>query len=135
MKKLVKLSVKALLLAALIVIPISGTVLADEGTIDMVVSPNVINLESKGGSISVHTDIGYVATAETTLEVNGVEAVGVWTFADNCGNLVVKCSLDTVKGMVVVGEDAAFTLTYNNGNGTYTGTDSVPIIQIFPQKP
>jgi len=132
-KKLLKLSVKALLLAALLVIPISGAVLADENTIDMVVSPNVINLESRGGSISVHTDIGYVATAEVILEVDGT-SLEIYTFPDNCGNLVVKADIIDVKEIVAAGGDAEFILTYNIDSETYMGSDTVPVIQIIPQK-
>ena len=133
MKRLIKLSIKALLLATLLTVPISGAVLADDGTIDMVVSPNVLNLESNGGSISVHTDIGYVRAAEAILEVNGTP-VSVYTFADSCGNLVVKASINTVKGMVTAGKDAIFDLTYICNGVTYTGSDTVPVIQVIPQK-
>ena len=133
MKRLVKLSIKALLVAILLTIALSGAVLADDGTIEMVVSPNVLNLESNGGSISVHTDIGYVRTAEVILKVNGTP-VSVYTFADSCGNLVVKASITTVKDIVIAGEDAIFDLTYYLTSGTYTGTDTVPVIQVIPQK-
>jgi len=133
LKRLLKLSVKALLLSALLIVPISGAVLADD-TIDIVVSPNVINLESKGGSVSVHTDIGYVNEGVATLEVNGA-SVYIDTCKDIYGNLVVKAAIDTIKDMVVVEEDAIFDLTYSIGNEKYTGTDTVKIIQVFTQKP
>jgi len=134
-KRLMKLGIKAVLVATLLAIPITGIANAEDGTIEMVVSPNVLSLESNGGSISIHTDIGYVAPADVTLEVNGEPVDKVWTFTDSCGNLVVKCSITEVKGMVTSGEDAIFDLICNYNGGTYTGSDTVRVIQVIPQKP
>ena len=135
MKKLIKLSIKALLLATLLTVPLSGIVLAEDGIIDMVVSPNVLSIESNGGSISVHTDIGYVSPADATLEVNGTKIELIYTFTDSCGNLVVKCSIATVKAIVIDETEAEFVLTCNYNGGTYTGTDTIRVIQVLPQKP
>ena len=136
MKKLLNLSIKTLLLTALMVIPVSGAVLAKDQDINtIVVAPNVISLESNGGSIHVHTGIGGIPD-DVTLYVNDVEVMDrLYLFTDSCGNLVVKCSITTVKGMVTVGEDAEFYLTYSrNGNSYTTDIDYVPIIQVIPQK-
>lgn len=135
MKKLLKIAGSALLLAALFVASLAGAALAGDNTIDMVVSPNVLNLESNGGSISVHTDIGYVAPSDAILEVNGTPVDDIYTFTDSRGNLVVKADIVAVKGMVVAGEDAVFVLTCDYEGETYTGTDTVPVIQVVPQKP
>jgi hypothetical protein len=134
LKNLLKLSIKAVLLTALIVIPVSGAVLAEDGTIDMVVAPNVINLESNGGSVHVHTDTAGIP-ADVALYIDGVLVNQIYTFTDSCGNLVVKCSITTVKDIVEVGTDAEFVLTYSRDGVPYTGTDYVPIIQVVPQKP
>lgn len=134
MKRLFKLSVKALLLAVLLIVPVSGTVFADDNTINMVVSPSVLNIESNGGSISIHTDIGYVPSSDATLMVNGTVIEGINTFVDSCGNLVVKASVDTVKSIVAGEESAYFVLTCNYNGGIYTGTDSIDVIQVIPQK-
>ena len=134
MKKLLKLSIKALLLAALLVIPVSGAVLAEDGTIDMVVAPNVINLEYNGGSISVHTDIVYDGTSNVILKVN-TTSVGISTSRDNCGYLVVKADFDDVKDILNAGEEAEFVLTCNRDGMLYTGTDYVSVIKVIPQKP
>ena len=59
----------------------------------------------------------------------------LYLFKDSCGNLVVKTSIDNVKGMVDVGV-AEFYLTYiRNGVGYTTDTDFVSIIEVIPQKP
>lgn len=135
MKKLLKMAGSALLLAALFVASLTGAALAGDNTIDMVVSPEVLNLESNGGSISVHTDIGYVAPSDAILEVNGIPVDNIYTFTDSRGNLVVKADINVVKNMVVAGEEAVFVLTCDYEGETYTGSDSVPVIQVIPQKP
>ena len=134
MKKGLHLFLKALVVASVIAVLFSNTALADDSTIDMVVSPNVLNIESKGGSISIHTDIGYVSPDDATLEVNGTEVERISTFVDNCGNLVVKCSISTVKVIVEGSEEAVFVLTAGYNGGVYTGTDTIKVIQVIPNK-
>ena len=134
MNRLSKLCIKVLLISALLTVPLSGTVLASDNTIDIVVSPHVLNIESDGGSISIHTDIGYVSEDEAALEVNGTTIEKIWTFTDSRGNLVVKCSINTVKSIVVGKEEATFVLTANYNGGIYTGTDTIAVIQVIPQR-
>ena len=139
-KRYFKRGIIALLLSVLVVIPVSGIALADENTIDMVVSPNVLNLESNGGSISIHTDVGYVIPpgafqADVTLEVNGVTVEKVVTFPDMSGNLVVKADIDTIKEIITVEGEATFYLTYNDTHTTYTDDDTIKVIKVIPQRP
>ncbi|MCK4829670.1 hypothetical protein KA005_78830 [bacterium] len=135
MNRLFKLCIKAVLISALLTVPLSGTVLAsDNNTIDIVVSPHVLNIESNGGSISIHTDIGYVSEDDATLKVNETTIEEIWTFTDSRGKLVVKCSINTVKSIVVGKGEATFVLTADYNEGTYTGTDTIAVIQVMPQK-
>jgi len=134
MNRLSKLCIKVLLISALLTVPLSGTILASDNTIDIVVSPHVLNIESNGGSISVHTDIGYVSPEDAVLKVDGTTIEEIWTFTDTSGNLVVKCSIDTVKDIVIGKEEATFVLTANYNGETYTGTDTIDVIQVIPQK-
>jgi len=135
MSRLVKMLTMTLLLVTMLLVSVTGTVFAEDGTIDMVVSPHVLNIESNGGSISIHTDIGYVPAEDVTVEVNKEEIVGVSTDVDDRGNLVVKCDIDEVKGIVIPDQLAIFDLTCNCNDGVYTGSDSVPVIRVIPQKP
>jgi len=134
LNRLFRLFIKALLVSTILVVPLSSAALADDNTIDMVVSPKVLNIESNGGSISIHTNIGYVSAADTTLEVNGNPIETLYTFTDSRGNLVVKCSINTVKTIVVGEEEAVFVLTCNYNGGIYSGTDTIAVIQVIPQK-
>ena len=60
MSRIIKKLAMTLVVAVILVISIAGIVFADDDTMEIVVSPNVLNLESNGGSISIHTDVGYV---------------------------------------------------------------------------
>ena len=52
----------------------------------------------------------------------------IWTFADDRGDLVVKCNIDIVKGMVTVDEEATFVLEVDTDDGPYSGTDTIAVI-------
>ena len=127
MKKLFRLCVGTLSLVALLVVILTSGVLAQDNTIEVVVSPNVLNLRSNGGSVSLHTDIRYALVLDAKLYVEDQLVERISTFADDRGDLVVKCNLDTVKGMVAVGE-ATFVLEVETQNGLYSGTDTIRVI-------
>ena len=127
MKRLSKLCVGTLLLVTLVAVILTSGVFAQEGTIEVVVSPNVLNLNSNGGSVSLHTDIRYALVSNAELEVEGQPVEPISTFADDRGDLVVKCNLDKVKDMVAVGE-ATFVLEVTTQDGLYSGTDTIRVI-------
>lgn len=133
-KRVLRLCIKALFVSTILTMLLSSTVLASDNTIDIVVSPHVLNIESNSGSISIHTDIGYVSEDDAALEVNGTPIENIYTFTDSRGNLVVKCSINTVKSIVVGEEEATFVLTANYDGGIYSGTDTIVVIQVIPQK-
>ena len=116
---------------------LAGVALA-EGDIVVQVSPNVLNLQSKGGSLSLHTDLdfdsaeGVVLTVDDTVDDtvgdDGQVVPDIETFADACGNLVVKADLDTIKEMVADLDEAKFELTVETPDGTYVGSDTIDVI-------
>ena len=134
MKRVLRLCIKVLLISTILTVSLSSAVLASDNAIDIVVSPYVLNIESNGGSISIHTDIGYVSEDDVVLEVNGTPIENIYTFTDSRGNLVVKCSINTVKSIVVGEEEATFVLMANYNGGIYSGTDTIAVIQVIPQK-
>ena len=127
MKRLFKLCVGTLSLVALLAVILTSGVLAQDNTIEVVVSPNVLNLKSNGGSVSLHTDIRYALVSDAELYVEGQLVEPISTFADDRGDLVVKCNLDKVKDMVAVGE-ATFVLNATTQDGLYSGTDTIRVI-------
>ena len=100
---------------------------AQVNTIEMAVSPSTLNLKSNGGSVSIHAVIAYNAVTEVELTVDGQSVINFGTFADDRGELVVKCDIDMIKSMVSVGT-ATFDLTAHTQNGTYVGTDTIRVI-------
>ncbi|MFC2014374.1 hypothetical protein ACFLUP_00065 [Chloroflexota bacterium] len=142
MKRIMNLCIKALLVSSILAALFSNAALASDGTIEMVVSPNILSIESNGGSISIHTNIGYVAPEDAALVVNGTTIEHIWTFLDDRGNLVVKCRIDEVKDIFIeektepgrTEEEAVFALTANYDGGTYTGFDTIKVIQVIPSK-
>ena len=131
MARLSKLLVGTMLLVTLLAAVLTTGALAEDNnnTIEVVVSPNVLNLNSNGGSVSLHTDIDYAVVVVDGVELYVEDQLveQIWTFADDRGDLVVKCNIDIVKGMVVVGE-ATFDLEVTTEDGTSFGTDTIAVI-------
>lgn len=117
-----------LLLAMSLVIGLTMGVFASE-TIEIVVSPKVLNLDSEGGVLTIHADIEYSKEAVVTVKVNGVGVDVTGTFEDNRGDLVVKCDLDDVKELLEEEEEATFALTVTVNDVDYIGTDTVKVIE------
>ena len=131
MARLSKLLVGTMLLVTLLAAVLTTGALAEDNnnTIEVVVSPNVLNLNSNGGSVSLHTDIDYAVVVVDGVELYVEDQLveQIWTFADDRGDLVVKCNIDIVKGMVVVGE-ATVDLEVTTEDGTSFGTDTIAVI-------
>ena len=127
MSRSAKLCMGTLILVMIAMVGLTGIALGQDNTVDLVVSPNVLNLGSNGGVVTLHAEIAYSAVVGTDLEVDGQSLPIASTFADSRGELVIKCRLATVKSMVAVG-DATFDLTVYTGGATYTGTDTINVI-------
>lgn len=106
-------------------VALASSVQAD--TIQIQVSPNTINLASKGGVVSIHAVISYNSVTGVELAVDGRNVSEFTTFADDRGELVVRCDLETIKSMVSEGT-ATFDLVMYTATGTHTGTDTIRII-------
>ena len=131
MDRLSKACVGTMLLVMLLAVVLTTGALA-EGAIEVVVSPNVLNLNSNGGRVSLHTDIDFDVVDSAKLYVSAEDGLSEEIsisriFADTLGDLVVKCDIDIVKGMVVAG-DATFVLEVDTDDGTYSGTDTIAVI-------
>jgi hypothetical protein len=124
MKKVLKLCVVTLILVVSLAAGLTTLASAQVNTIELVASPNVLNLGSNGGVVTLHADIGYSLVYELELEVNGQSLPIELTFPDSRGDLVIKCLLADVKETVKLGE-ATFILTIN---GLYTVTDTIRVI-------
>ena len=124
MKRSIKLCVVTLILVLALGTGFTTLASAQDSTVDMVVAPNVLSLDSKGGVVTLHVEIGFSAGYELELLLNNQPLPILFTFPDSRGELVIRCSLSTVKSMVEAGE-ATFDLTIND---TITGTDTIRVI-------
>ena len=136
MNRLVKLGAGALILAICLTVGLTGMAFAeDENTVELQASPNTYNLYANGGSPTLHAAIVfspyYDLDLTLTYEIEDVEYIVdvpvLYTFADDRGELVIKCSLagvfdpEDIEGRV----EATFDLTIDS---TYTGTDAFTVI-------
>ena len=138
MKKITKVSLKALVLSVIMVMLLSGTALANGSAEGIEVSPNVINLDSNGGSFSIHTNISNSSLEVVSLLAvlpnnNSTNITDYWTFSDDMGDLVVKCRIGDVKELIseLISEGTitfALTVFSTYSNETTTYYDDVRVI-------
>ena len=78
--------------------------------IEIDVAPNVLNIQSQGTVVTVHTDVAYSLVAASFVTLNDV-AIGSWK-ADNQGNFVAKFLIDEVKPLegLIIGDYNTLTL-------------------------
>jgi hypothetical protein len=102
-----------------------------EITID--VSPNVLNIQSVGTVVTVHTDIGYSQVDKTAVYLNDVLFIGY--FADDRGFFVAKFDMNEIKSLSFDYEKYnTFTLkgTMISGDETFSGTQQIKVINRIP---
>ena len=116
----------------IILLIICGTLSActQNNRIEITVSPNVLNLESSGGVFTIHTDIRYNAGQDVKVYLNNdMDSVSVLsTFADNRGDLVVRCDILDVKETVTESLATIKLLVYTEDGVSYSGTDIIDIV-------
>jgi hypothetical protein len=101
-----------------------------EITID--VSPNVLNIQSVGLCVTVHTDIGYSKVDPTTVYLNGVLIDGY--FADDRGFFVAKFDMNEIKNLPFDYEKYnTFKLEGTMISGeSFSGTQQIKVINRIP---
>lgn len=72
-----------------------GLLVGNVSALEMVVAPHVLSMKATGEVVTIHTDVPYDAELACSLTANGGE-IGIWTFSDACGDLVVQCSREDV---------------------------------------
>ena len=104
-----------------------------EITIDIDVSPNVLNIQSKSQVVTVHTNIEYDVVVGQSVKLNGIE-IDSWK-ADDRGNFVAKFLSDEVKKLdnLLIGDFNELTLTgITVDEKTFIGKQQIKIISIIP---
>jgi len=101
-------------------------------TID--IAPNVLNIQSQGTVVTVHTDIGYSLVDVYTVYLNGI-AIDAWK-ADQLGNFVAKFPMDEVKvldGLVIGGWNTLQIVGLTVGGEPFVGAQEIKVIDVIPQ--
>ncbi|MFC2097869.1 hypothetical protein ACFLSI_06000 [Bacteroidota bacterium] len=116
---------------------LSASAFKSDTTIEIQVSPNVLNLGNQGQWVTIHTDIAYSSVASATVTLNGI-AINWWK-SDNQGNFVAKFVIGDIKGLFI-GPNATlpiglteFTLSGTTKTGElFTGTSINNIVYVAP---
>lgn len=132
MKKSTKLVwvIPGIFLGLLLLMPFSSF---SQTTIDIQVSPNVLNLQNNGQVVTVHTDIAYSTVDAETVMMNGI-VIDSWKADDN-GFFVAKFIMSEIVGLPLnIGDYNDLTLTGSTYSGeAFTGTDQILVINVIPQ--
>lgn len=136
--KLACLSVVGCMALSLILIQAPTLCFGDEITIDIDVAPNVLNIQSEGEVVTVHTDIAYWNVVASKVLLNDVE-IKSWK-ADNRGYFVAKFFMESIKELLD-SEDICDDYTLNlelygvtKDGDTFSGEQEIKVIDVIPQK-
>ena len=129
MEKIKKLS----LLFTLVMIVVMNPVTLFSQDIDIQVSPNILNLQSNGVVVTIHTDVAYSLVDASTVTLNAVE-IQSWK-ADDQGNFVAKFNMDDIKDLDLdIGEYNTLTLEgITTDDETFSGSEEVLVINNVPK--
>lgn len=101
--------------------------------VEIDVSPNALNIQSRGTVVTVHTDIVYGYVVGATVFLNGV-LIKSWK-ADDRGYFVAKFSMEEVKTLdgLIIGDYNTLTLTgFTINNEAFIGTQEIKVIDVVP---
>ncbi len=102
--------------------------------IEIQVSPNILNLQSNGVVVTIHTDIPFSQVSAQTVNMNGLE-IDSWK-ADNQGFFVAKFNMDDVKELEDLEIGAYNTLTLDGlkvSGDTFAGSEDILVINNLPK--
>lgn len=100
----------------------------DVENIQIQVSPNVLNLGSKGEVITVHTDLPYSTVTGASVFLNGVPIS--WWKSDDRGFFVAKFDIDKVKyeAGLVVGENKILLTGVTTSGVQFSGEQTLKVV-------
>ncbi|MEJ2233071.1 MAG: hypothetical protein P8X67_04025 [Syntrophobacterales bacterium] len=108
--------------------------LSAEIPIQIDVAPNVLNIQSQGAIVTIHTDIAYSAVDGASVYLNGVAIQ--WWKADARGNFVAKFVMDEIKtldGLIIDGYNVLVLNGYTTDGHTFIGEQEIKVIDITPR--
>jgi len=134
-----KLSRRSLVLGCVLAVTLCwllypAAALSAEIPIQIDVAPNVLNIQSQGAIVTVHTDIAYSAVDGASVYLNGVAIQ--WWKADARGNFVAKFVMDEIKtldGLIIDGYNVLVLNGYTTDGDTFKGEQEIKVIDITPR--
>lgn len=92
------------------------------------VAPNVLNLQSQGEVVTIHTSLAYSAVAGSGVTLNGVPIA--WWKADNRGQFVAKFEMSAIKNLPVrIGEYNTLRIEGTKTDGTkFRGEQAILVV-------
>ena len=97
------------------------------------IAPTVLNIQSAGTVVTVHTDISYWLVDVYTVYLNGI-GIESWK-ADNRGNFVAKFSMDEVKhldGLIVGASNTLLIVGLTTDGEPFVGEQEIRVIDVVP---
>ena len=113
-----------------------ATSYSDDIEIEIDVAPNVLNIQSEGTLVTIHTDISYWLVEPATVLLNDI-AISWWK-QGNRGNFVAKFSMGEVKS--VFEDDDLWNYNYltllgsTKGGEEFSGTQAILVIDVPPKE-
>jgi hypothetical protein len=100
---------------------------AEDIAIEIVIAPNVLNLEAYGTWVTVHATIPYGSVDTSTVYLNGVEVDA--TKADSRGELVAKFLLEgEIRNILRLGSNTLTLCGRTKDGEGFSGTDEILVI-------
>jgi len=98
------------------------------------VSPNVLNLQSSGTVVTVHTNVDYNTVIASSVVLNNVPIS--FYKSDDRGYFVAKFVMDEVKNLpLIIGELNTLRLFGVTDDGlSFTGAQDIKVISVMPKK-
>ena len=97
------------------------------------VSPNVLNLQSSGTVVTVHTNVDYNAVVASSVFLNDIP-ISAWK-SDDRGYFVAKFVMQDVKDLplVVGGLNTLTLLGYTDDGLPFIGSQEIKVINVIPK--
>ena len=118
---------RAALILLVLTLMLGGTsaVVYAEQEIDIVISPNVINLKTTGTWVTIHADIPFSEVVEGSVSLEGIPVSFIKE--DDNGDLVAKFAIADVKAILSKGY-VELTLEGVSTSGDFLGVDIIRVI-------
>lgn len=100
--------------------------ISEPDIIGIKIAPATLNLNLEAPLVTVHANIAYNKVNTSTLELDGISPI--YTFSDDCGNLVAKFDPLLVREKVTLPEAILMLTGKTKDEISFKGSDTVQVI-------